>query len=345
MGAPQRRTIDLDPVVDDAVTYTPRISGPAAFDFGRLRPGELATLALPIHNLTPHPAAIAVRCDGAPAITLRSAPRHLADSALIVLSLVAPAGASRGTLRIDLDWRDHRETITIPVLAQSHLDVDPTLADALPFRSRHARDAARARQLAAAEAALATCAPITNRTFDAQLATTRGAMTLVGTQQQLGIDRAARELVARAKALPLTAPWLDLAMTVLDLASARVADLVAKSIEGGLEVLAKTASRPALPDSTIVAIASSVRRGLAVGATRKSNRRPATSDPRLAFLELVRIGNSLHEHERPTLHAQSALAVGALRVIERTLRAEAGHASAAYYEATLRQWLSFLHAR
>jgi hypothetical protein len=374
------------------VSYTANAAGPPSFDFGKVPPGKHQTLSIPIFNLVASPASAAVRYDGASSISLRSAPTHLYTAGTqlpdgaqhVVLQFVAPTarGTHRGTVRIDLSWgaAAKPETLTIPVIAHSMLENESTddelEAERAPRRKQQTEDVARAKQVKQAEDELAAFDKAhpghKDNGFDTKLDDVRDAMVAVGKQQKVGIDRAAREIMKYKKAPPVIQPNVvfELAMIALDIASAGVANAIAKGAEGGLKALSKAAAPKTvqLGVATIHAISDSLKEALKIAS--KHARAPSGSktqpeptqgtganlsaDPRVAFLEVAETENNLHEYERktglnhsaallrPLLFKNSQAAIEALAAIEGSLKAELGHASQAYYTATIRGWFSLI---
>jgi hypothetical protein len=163
----------------------------------------------------------------------------------------------------------------------------------------------------------------------------------------------------------------EFAMIALDMASAGVANMIAKGVEGALKRAAKSSDPKTvamkLGDSTVYGISDALKEGLKIGSKRARpspgsgnsekpdrNGQQTSSDPRSAFLQRIRDSHDEHKHDRavgavdsaallrPTLHRNPELAITALQAMTSSLKAEAGHAQHVYYEATIRRWFAFL---
>jgi hypothetical protein len=381
------------------ISYTAHAAGPPAFDFGKVPPGVKRRLTLPILNLVDVPAMVTARFEGSAAITLQSAPmrllehrRPIEDGAQdIELSFVAPTprGTHRGTVLVDLSWGNavKPETLAIPVIALSALDHEHSgLSDRDSERLHNSRleETNRARMTKQAEEELAAFDKahpgFQHDAFERMEKEVASALALVGQQQRVGIERAEAEIYKYKKAPPPAAKasfMAELAMIALDIASAGVANAIAKGVEGTLKMVSKAAVTNAskqlsmqLGESTIYAISDSLKEAFKIsskrargGSATKSTepdiaRTPSSKglsdDPRIAFIETAKTANNFHEHDRTTglIHSGALLrpllfrnpdaAIDALTKIKQTMLSEAGHASETFYNATIRRWFAFI---
>ena len=168
--------------------------------------------------------------------------------------------------------------------------------------------------------------------FNDKLRDVDAAMRSLVRAQESGINRARDEIAAYVKAPPPSAKpsvLFELGMIVLDIASAGVANMVAKGIEGGLKTLAKGAAEtvtnpisgkvaPAvralvLDESTIYGVSDAMKEGFKIASKRArpspgggdapSTKRRETvpddsADPRVAFIQAIQDQQDQHQYQR-----------------------------------------------
>lgn len=331
-----------------AKTVTQHVAGPPSFDFGKALPGTTHELTGVLFNLVDHGASVKVSLSGSPAFKLQSSPHQLVKrgeqppvgSQDIVVKFAAPTprGSHHGNVHVDLSWAGGTkpETLNIPVVGHSLLSHEST-DDEIAVRKREQSETdARAKHVKHAEDELAAFdrahPGFAHNGFNDKLRDVDAAMRSLVRAQESGINRARDEIAAYVKAPPPPAKpsvLFELGMIVLDIASAGVANMVAKGIEGGLKTLAKGAAEtvtnpisgkvaPAvralvLDESTIYGVSDAMKEGFKIASKRArpspgGGDAPATkrretvpddsADPRVAFIQAIQNQQDQHQYQR-----------------------------------------------
>jgi hypothetical protein len=370
-------------------SYTAHAAAPPTFDFGKVTPGTQGFLSLPIHNLTNRPAEVGVSYRGDPAVEIVSSPPHLSEAGTrvpdgvqnIKLVFTAPAkhGTHHGTLLIGLSWAGGpaSEQLTVPVVGHSmdeqELTPDEKIADAHHRKQASDADIAERKRVARGEHELEAFDKKhpghTNNLFIDAIRACDAAMGHLGEIQAGGIDDASKEVFKYVTAPPRPEQpgvMFELAMLVLDIATAGVAGALAKTLEAGLKQLAglEAATIASMTDGlkeTIKGSSKLVRKRLqstAGGATPDEDHHAPSagrsSDPRIAFFRALLDGNSEAEEVRmdalihtqallrPTLYKDPDLAIEAVKQITTAIHAEIKTANWTFASAAMRQWINYI---
>lgn len=241
-----------------AGSFSKHAAAPPSFDFGKVAPGTHRTLSLPLHNMSPTPvASVRVSYEGAPCIQLLTSPprlgaagERLTEAQNIELVFHAPAtrGSHHGTLSIDLMWiigGPAPESLRVPVVGHSMTEGDET-ADERRTSEKRKHDEERAAANEAEQLADARREQVafdakhpgfSNSGFNDELQYLYTAVDELGMLQTSGLLAAQDEVMKYKRAPPPKAEpslMFELAMLVLDVASASVAGGIAKRLEASL---------------------------------------------------------------------------------------------------------------
>jgi hypothetical protein len=380
-------------------SYSQHVAAPPRFDFGKVSPGGVDRTEGAMFNLSSAQCGVQVMYSGSSAIHLVHQPTRLAAKGetwsladqTIALQFNAPPtkGTHHGTVTVNVQWwgGPPADTLTIPVVAHS-LSVSDDTPDEKIAREQRAKEtadeAARiekrdAKEKQELEKFEKQHPRVGTDEFDRQKEALWRVVSQFEQMQLSGVATAHDEVMKYVKRPPPAQDtrMFELAMLVLDIASAGIAGKLGKALELGLRTAGKDLAvelgkQIALSDSTVSLITDSVKESIKgssklarkIGLTPKAprtgpavggNSTPApgeSADPRIAFFQYQRNGLINGESARtagingavrllmPTLHAKPELAYAAMKILTATYNALLVEASNNVAHESVRQWIN-----